>query len=79
MIAEKSHETRRNRWGGHLNHKPLFVYVIGRVAVVFVRLALLQFSVCITRAINSKYYSNPSCYKLIQHVLTLQPHDYEKR
>jgi len=23
-ITEKSHETRRDRWGGHVNHKSLF-------------------------------------------------------
>jgi len=23
-IAEKSHETRRDRWGGNVNHKSLF-------------------------------------------------------
>ena len=38
---------------------------------LIVNRALLLFPACITRAINSKYYSNPYCYKLIQYVLSL--------
>ena len=61
----------------------LLVFVIVWVAVVFginctsnagrkivtVRgAAELLFPACITSAINSKYYSKPYCYKLIQYV-----------